>query len=55
LIQREPFRETTGISVDSNRIITFFPKIEPRNDDAVAIMPTQEEFTAELIRASSYL
>lgn len=55
LIQRESFRETTGISVDSNRIITFFPKIEPRNDDAVAIMPTQEEFTAELIRASSYL
>lgn len=55
IINRIYFKETTGISVDSDRIITFFPKIEQRNNDLIAIMPTQEEFTAELIRASSYL
>lgn len=52
---KEAFQEITGIENLSNRIITFNPSIEQKDDDIVMTMPTREEYIAESTRASSYL
>ncbi len=54
-LYRDCLQEITWNNLDPQHIITFNPEIEERDDEIFVIIPTREEFIAEITRAYSYL